>query len=75
MSGIDVCRELRKVGTMGIIMVTARTEEADKILGLEVGADEYLIKPFSLRELAARIVLLRRTNIQRMFQNRLFTRI
>lgn len=65
MSGIDVCRELRKVGTMGIIMVTARTEEADKILGLEVGADDYLTKPFSLRELAARIrSVLRRTNIQ-----------
>lgn len=55
MNGIDVCRELRKVGAMGIIMVTARTEESDKIIGLEVGADDYLTKPFSLRELAARI--------------------
>lgn len=55
MSGIDVCRELRKLGNMGIIMVTARTEGADKTLGLEVGADDYLTKPFSLRELAARI--------------------
>lgn len=55
MNGIEVCRELRKLGGMGIIMVTARTEESDKIIGLEVGADDYLTKPFSLRELAARI--------------------
>ncbi|GIP31814.1 response regulator [Paenibacillus sp. J2TS4] len=55
MSGLEVCRELRKMGQMGIIMVTARTEEADKIIGLEVGADDYITKPFSLRELAARI--------------------
>lgn len=55
MSGLEVCRELRKMGPMGIIMVTARTEEADKIIGLEVGADDYMTKPFSLRELAARI--------------------
>lgn len=55
MSGIDVCRKLRKTGRMGIIMVTARTEEADKVIGLEMGADDYLTKPFSLRELAARI--------------------
>ncbi|MFC4599932.1 response regulator [Cohnella hongkongensis] len=62
MSGIEVCRELRKIGRMGIIMVTARAEESDKIIGLEVGADDYLTKPFSLRELAARIrSVLRRT--------------
>lgn len=64
MSGIDVCKELRKLGGMGIIMVTARTEEADKILGLEIGADDYLTKPFSLRELTARIrSVLRRLNV------------
>ncbi|MBX5436086.1 MAG: response regulator transcription factor [Alicyclobacillaceae bacterium] len=62
MSGLDVCRELRKTSSVGIIMVTARTEEADKIVGLEVGADDYLTKPFSLRELVARIrSVLRRT--------------
>ncbi|ATY84676.1 DNA-binding response regulator [Kyrpidia spormannii] len=62
MSGLDVCRELRRMGSVGIIMVTARTEEADKIVGLEVGADDYITKPFSLRELAARIrSVLRRT--------------
>ncbi|MBX6395788.1 MAG: response regulator transcription factor [Alicyclobacillaceae bacterium] len=62
MSGLDVCRELRKSHTVGIIMVTAKTEEADKIVGLEVGADDYITKPFSLRELTARIrSVLRRT--------------
>lgn len=54
-SGIEVCRRLRSRGSIGIIMVTARTDETDKIIGLEVGADDYLTKPFSLRELAARI--------------------
>ncbi|BDG41823.1 response regulator transcription factor [Saccharococcus caldoxylosilyticus] len=62
MSGIEVCRELRKTSRVGIIMVTARTDETDKIIGLEVGADDYITKPFSLRELAARIrSVLRRT--------------
>ncbi|WP_214625916.1 response regulator transcription factor [Paenibacillus agaridevorans] len=55
MSGLDVCRELRRETAMGIIMVTARTDETDKIVGLEMGADDYLTKPFSLRELHARI--------------------
>jgi len=54
-SGIDVCRELRKTSSCGIIMVTARSDESDKIVGLEIGADDYLTKPFSLRELASRI--------------------
>ncbi|MBO9609340.1 MAG: response regulator transcription factor [Paenibacillaceae bacterium] len=54
-SGIDVCRELRQTSSCGIIMVTARSDEADKIVGLEIGADDYLTKPFSLRELASRI--------------------
>ncbi|MDF2964104.1 MAG: hypothetical protein K0S39_5839 [Paenibacillus sp.] len=67
MSGIDVCRELRKVSRVGIIMVTARTEETDKIIGLEVGADDYLTKPFSLRELVARI----RAVLRRMEGNEL----
>jgi DNA-binding response OmpR family regulator len=55
MSGFDVCRELRKMGPMGIVMLTAKSEETDKIIGLEIGADDYLTKPFSLRELSARI--------------------
>jgi len=65
MSGLDICRELRKTSHVGIIMVTARSEEADRIVGLEVGADDYLVKPFSLRELAARIrSVLRRLSVQ-----------
>jgi len=55
MSGLDVCKELRKTSKIGIIMVTARTDEMDKVIGLEVGADDYLAKPFGLRELVARI--------------------
>ncbi len=55
MSGLDVCRELRKMSRIGIIMVTAKADEMDKVVGLEVGADDYLTKPFSLRELLARI--------------------
>lgn len=55
MNGLDVCRELRKKSKVGIIMVTAKTDEMDKIIGLEVGADDYITKPFSLRELLARI--------------------
>jgi DNA-binding response OmpR family regulator len=65
MSGIEVCRELRSMGSIGVIMLTAKSEETDKIIGLEVGADDYLTKPFSLRELAARIrSVLRRMNNQ-----------
>ncbi|KQL53929.1 PhoP family transcriptional regulator [Heyndrickxia shackletonii] len=60
-SGIDICREIRQTSHCGIIMVTARSDESDKIVGLEIGADDYLTKPFSLRELASRIrALLRR---------------
>ncbi|MFD0590950.1 response regulator [Paenibacillus sp. GCM10027627] len=55
MNGLDVCRELRGKSRIGIIMVTAKSDETDKIIGLEVGADDYLVKPFSLRELLARI--------------------
>lgn len=54
-SGIDVCREIRQSLNCGIIMVTARSDESDKIVGLEIGADDYLTKPFSLRELSSRI--------------------
>jgi len=54
-SGFDVCRELRQTSQVPIIMLTARGEEADRIVGLELGADDYVTKPFSLRELSARI--------------------
>ncbi len=61
MSGIDVLREIRTVDTRTpVLMLTARTEEADKVLGLELGCDDYLTKPFSIRELTARIKVLRR---------------
>lgn len=53
--GLDVCRELRKTGDIPIIMVTARGEEVDRVVGLELGADDYVSKPFSVRELMARI--------------------
>ncbi|MFC4779065.1 response regulator [Paenibacillus sp. GCM10023252] len=63
MNGIDACRRIRELGQPGIILVTAKDEETDKIIGLEMGADDYLTKPFSLRELSARIrSLLRRMN-------------
>ena len=55
MNGLDVCREIRKSSKVGIIMVTAKSDEMDKIVGLEMGADDYITKPFSLRELLARI--------------------
>lgn len=63
MNGLDVCKEIRKVSTVPIIMLTARTEEIDKLLGLELGADDYITKPFSLKELGARLrAVLRRTS-------------
>lgn len=55
MSGIDVCREIRSRSAVPIIMVTARSEEIDKVVGLEVGADDYVTKPYGLRELVARM--------------------
>lgn len=53
--GLDVCRELRKTSDVPVIMITARGEEIDRVLGLEIGADDYVAKPFSVRELMARI--------------------
>jgi two-component system response regulator RegX3 len=55
MSGVDVCRELRSRSRVPIIMVTAKTSEIDAVVGLEVGADDYVSKPFRLRELVARV--------------------
>jgi two-component system response regulator RegX3 len=55
MDGRDVCRQLRQGSSIPIIMLTARSEEFDRVLGLELGADDYVTKPFSLRELVARI--------------------
>ena len=60
--GLDVCRELRKTSDVPIIMITARGEEIDRVVGLELGADDYVTKPFSVRELMARVkAVLRRS--------------
>ncbi len=62
MSGFDVCREIQRRGQLPVIFLTARSSEVDKIVGLELGADDYLAKPFSPRELTARIrAVLRRS--------------
>jgi two-component system, OmpR family, response regulator RegX3 len=62
-SGLDVCRELRAASPVPIIILSARGEEADRVVGLELGADDYVVKPFSAREVIARIrAVLRRTN-------------
>ena len=53
--GLDICRELRKESNIPIIMLTARVEETDKLIGLELGADDYITKPFSPREMVARV--------------------
>lgn len=54
-SGIDLCREIRLTSTVPILILTARRDEIDRVLGLELGADDYIVKPFSPREVAARI--------------------
>lgn len=66
MDGFEVCRMIRKDLTMPILMLTARDDEIDRVVGLEVGADDYLTKPFSMRELIARVkALLRRVRIMK----------
>ncbi len=61
MDGLSVCRQVRAHHLMPILMLTARSEEIDRVLGLEVGADDYVVKPFSIRELLARVrAMLRR---------------
>jgi two-component system alkaline phosphatase synthesis response regulator PhoP len=63
LDGLDVCRELRRESALPIIMLTARVEESDKLVGLELGADDYITKPFSPRELVARVrTVLRRAS-------------
>lgn len=63
MDGLDICREVRKFSNVPVIMITARVEEIDRLLGLELGADDYLCKPFSPREMVARVkAVLRRTD-------------
>ena len=64
LDGLEVCRRIRRDSIVPILMLTARSEEIDRVLGLEVGADDYLTKPFSIRELLARVrALLRRIEL------------
>ena len=70
-SGIDVCRELRTRSRVPIIMVTAKSSEIDTVVGLEVGADDYVTKPYRLRELVARMrAVLRRSPVRRRRRSR-----
>jgi DNA-binding response OmpR family regulator len=63
--GLEVCRQLRRDSTVPILMLTAKDDEVEKIVGLEVGADDYMTKPFSMRELLARVrAMLRRSRMQ-----------
>ncbi|GHO50241.1 response regulator transcription factor [Ktedonospora formicarum] len=67
LNGLEVLRRLRQNSATPVLMLTARSEEADRIIGLEVGADDYLTKPFSMRELVARVrALLRRAELIRL---------
>jgi two-component system OmpR family response regulator len=66
LDGLEVCRILRREMTVPILMLTAKTEEIDKVVGLELGADDYMTKPFSMREFLARIrAMLRRTEMMK----------
>ena len=66
LDGFDVCRQIRARSTVPIIMLTAKTEEIDKVLGLELGADDYITKPFSVREFRSRVkAVLRRAALVR----------
>ena len=66
LDGLEVCRIVRREMTVPILMLTAKTEEIDKVVGLELGADDYMTKPFSMRELLARIrAMIRRTEMMK----------
>src|SRR5512136_2523846 len=63
-SGLELCKEIRRTSDVPIIFLTARIDEIDRVVGLELGADDYIIKPFSPREVSARVkAVLRRTGI------------
>jgi two-component system, OmpR family, response regulator len=71
LDGFDVCRQIRARSTVPIIMLTAKTEEIDKVLGLELGADDYITKPFSVREFRSRVkAVLRRAALMRSDETR-----
>ena len=64
-NGFDVCREIRNHGSTPVLFLTARAEEIDRVVGLELGADDYVVKPFSPREISARVrAILRRSAVQ-----------
>jgi two-component system, OmpR family, response regulator BaeR len=70
MDGLAVCREVRKFSNLPIIMTTAKVEEIDRLLGLEIGADDYICKPFSAREVVARVkAVLRRVHAEPVGKN------
>ncbi|AYD39995.1 DNA-binding response regulator [Clostridium fermenticellae] len=76
MDGYDVCKEIRKSLDISIIMITAKGEEFDKVLGLELGADDYITKPFSIRELLARVkAVLRRASSEKIDKSFVFGNI
>ena len=76
LSGLEVCRALRAESDLPIIMLTARDAEVDRVLGLELGADDYLTKPFSLAELVSRVrALLRRRELDRTVSTAEGTRV
>lgn len=74
MDGLDVLRELRKTSGVPVIMLTARESEVDKVVGLELGADDYLTKPFSPRELVARVKAVLRRSKPRPAEEEIITR-
>lgn len=70
MDGVEICKKVRAEKNTPIIMLTAKSEEIDRVLGLEIGADDYITKPFSIRELLARIkAVIRRTSTKKMVKN------
>ena len=74
MDGIAACQRIRQFSTVPIIMLTAKGEEQDRVRGLDVGADDYLVKPFSVMELLARVrAVLRRAQTSEIGQERFFT--
>lgn len=71
MDGLEVCKQVRKMSDLPIIMLTAKDEDDDRILGLEIGADDYITKPFNSREVVARIkAVLRRAGAQEKQEGR-----
>ena len=68
LDGLEVCRHIRKESSTSIIMLTARGEETDRVVGLELGADDYMVKPFSPRELMARVKSVLRRSDQQVVQ-------